>query len=276
MSSRTIQPGVGSRGPHAVVKFGGGLITTELDGHPVTDRELVVARARELVATRQSFVLVHGTGTFGKPPAIRFGYMEGRLPRHRNEVVATVSTMLARLELDVLECLAQAGMRPLRLPAWVLYPAHSSGPDSHALTCIGSALEHGMTPVIGGNFILDEDGFSVCSSDVIATQLALALGAPQLVMATRAHGVYRAFGDGDEIHDCLDMECFDHAVTEDPLDVSGGMHAKLKSAFQAAAAGIHTYVIDGRVAGNLAATLASRPLSGTRLAGRLDPQPVAG
>lgn len=266
-----------SRRPYAVIKLGGGLITTETDGRPVTDRELVVARARELAEMRQAFVLVHGTGTFGKPPAVKFGYLDGRLSRDRGDVVAYVATALARLELDVLECLTQAGMNPIRVPAWLLYPTHSTRPDARTLACLSDALESGMTPVIGGNFILDDGGFSVCSSDIIAADLAVALGASALVMATRAHGVYRAFGDGIEIHECLHPgELCDDTLRRDPLDVSGGMDAKLRSGFQAVAAGITTHVIDGRVAGNLVATMARRPLSGTRLVAASAPQPVAG
>jgi hypothetical protein len=43
------------------------------------------------------------------------------------------------------------------------------------------------------------------------------------------------------------------------------MAEKLRCGFFAAGLGIETYVIDGRLGGNLSATLRGQPLSGTRL-----------
>ena len=51
----------------AVVKLGGGLITSDNKGHPVTNRALITACAQGLVNSSMPIVLVHGTGSYGKP-----------------------------------------------------------------------------------------------------------------------------------------------------------------------------------------------------------------
>ncbi|QIY79979.1 isopentenyl phosphate kinase family protein [Chromobacterium violaceum] len=251
----------------AVVKLGGSLITCEGPGGPDVDRDLLTARARELAACGRPLVLVHGTGTYGKPPARRYGYLDGRLPSGRAGVVAEVARDLARLELEVVDCLEAGGLKPLRLPAIQLFRASAGRASPLDLEPVRELLARGVTPVVGGNFVLDCDGFAVCSSDIMAVELALALGAASLVLATRAHGVYREHGRGEAIHGQLSDSDGDALRKIDAAgqDVSGGMLAKISHGFRAARHGIATYVVDGRVAGNLNGALDGSPLQGTRL-----------
>ncbi|MBV8049074.1 MAG: hypothetical protein JO171_18130 [Paludibacterium sp.] len=251
----------------AVVKLGGGLITVDGADGPRADRVLLLERARELAAAGRPLVLVHGTGAFGKPPARHYGYLDGRLARGRADVVARVSRDLARLELDVVDCLEQGGLRPLRLPALALFSAQNG--LAAALDCrmVADLLRHGITPVIGGNFVLDGEGFAVCSSDIIAVDVALALRAACLVLATRARGVYRDYGQSEAIYPQLTPEDGEAlaGIGRAGLDVSGGMRAKVVNGLRAAGHGIATFVVDGRLPGNLAKTLSGAPDSGTRL-----------
>lgn len=261
--------GTGDRGAGwQVVKLGGGLITSwSAENRPVLDRALVTARVRELAGCGVPTVLVHGTGTFGKPPADRFGYQDGWLPAGRHAVVATVSTLLARMELELLECAQDAGLHPLRLPAGGLASMVAGEIRLHGADQVRQLLDHGFTPVLGGNFVWGPDGFAVYSSDGIAVDLAVALRARCLVMATRAPGVQRRFGETEEIFDQLDAAdaALADAIGPAEHDVTGGMRMKIASCARAARSGIPTYIVDGRLPGNLAASLAGHPLRGTRL-----------
>ncbi|MEO9384651.1 isopentenyl phosphate kinase family protein [Chromobacterium phragmitis] len=260
-----------SGAPHlhspAVVKLGGSLITVDGPDGPGVNRDLLTARARELAACGRPLALVHGTGAYGKPPARRYGYLDGRLHRSRAEVVAEVARDLARLELEVVECLEAGGLKPLRLPAIQLFRAREGKASPLSLAPVAELLARGLTPVIGGNFVFDCDGFAVCSSDIIAVELALALEASSLVLATRARGVHREHGSSEAVHGQL-SDSDDEALRKIDAagqDVSGGMQAKISHGFRAARRGIATYVVDGRVAGNLSGALAGAPLQGTRL-----------
>lgn len=253
-----------------VVKLGGSLITSVEPGpaaRPVLDRALVTERAAELAASGRPTVLVHGTGSFGKPHARTHGYLDGRLRAGRQAVVAEVSTLLARMELELLECAQQAGLHPLRLPVGVLADYAGGRVRLHGAEAVRRVLAHGFTPVLGGNFVWGDDGFAIAGSDTIAVDVAIALRARRLVMATRAPGVQRSFGESDEIFDRLDAD--DTALVDaiDPAvhDVTGGMRMKITNCARAARAGIGTFIVDGRVPGNLAASLSGTPLSGTRL-----------
>lgn len=251
----------------AVVKLGGGLITSDDNGQPVTNRVLIAACARDLMTSATPMVLVHGTGAYGKPPAVRHNYLNGRLAGDRSDVVAQVAVDLARLELDVLECLQSSGLRPMRVPLLTLFRAGKGRVTLQSIDAVADLLARGITPVIGGNFVVDTDGFAICSSDNIAVELAIALKAAALVLATSARGVYRKYGQSEEIYKVLSENDHKKLSTIDGghNDVSGGIKSKIMIGFHAAKNGIPTFIIDGRLAGNLSSALACHPKAGTRL-----------
>lgn len=254
-----------------VVKLGGGLLTGGSDDEPQLETarlDTCLADLAALSAAGQPLVLVHGTGTFGKPPARLHGYLDGRLGVDRAHVVSKVGTALAAFENRLLARAEAAGLRPVRVPAFVLFDARQGTQSLRSIEPVQRLLARGLTPVIGGGFVFEEPGFAVCSSDRIAADLALALHARALVLATRAHGVYSG-GAGHDIHAQLEARDLDalEAISEAGHDVSGGMRAKVEHGLRAAAAGIASFVIDGRRPGNIQSALAGRPLSGTRLLG---------
>lgn len=251
----------------AVVKLGGGLITFDDKGLPVTNRTLITACAQDLATSAMPIVLVHGTGTYGKPPAIRYNYLNGRLSSDQSDIVAQVAVDLARLELDVLECLQSTGLRPMRLSLLPLFRAEKDRVTLRSIDSVADLLARGITPVVGGNFIVDPDGFAIFSSDNVAVELAIALNAAVLILATNACGVYRKYGQSEAIYKVLSEN--DHkklsTIDEGHNDVSGGIKSKIMIGFHAAKDSIPTFIVDGRLTGNLSSALACHPKSGTRL-----------
>src|SRR5262245_45090194 len=102
-----------------VIKLGGSLITREVRRRPVVERERVLALASEIAGLARPVVLVHGTGAFGKPPAIEHGYLGGRLGEGEGEawIVSQVTAALGALEREILSCLSEQGLPAFRLPA---------------------------------------------------------------------------------------------------------------------------------------------------------------
>jgi isopentenyl phosphate kinase len=253
-----------------VIKLGGSLITSFAphdNATPELNHRQVIACANEIAESSQPVIVLHGTGTFGKPPALKYGYMDGRLGRERRAVVAEVSCHLAQMEASVLVCLQAAGLHPFRLPLVGLARCVGAGVKLTGMALVTDLLMRGMTPLIGGNFVLNEDGFIVYSSDNIAVDLAIAMQAESLVFATSAHGVYRNFGRDEEIfsHLCRSDVASIDAVDAAAHDVSGGMRRKIVTGLRAAQQGIPTFIVDGRIPGNLSRAISGTPLSGTQL-----------
>ena len=251
-----------------VVKLGGSLVSRDSGSGPWLQTGLVISLARELAGIGSSVVLVHGTGAFGKPPAVRYGYMSGKLARERMAIVAEVSIHLAKYEVKLDEALMSGGLHPFRLPAAAVMRGSPEGCRLADAALVRDLVERGsVTPVIGGGLVPADSGFAVCSSDDIAADLARALGAEGLLFAARVHGVYREFGASERIFDAMGPSDIESVGTTEgsSTDISGGMQAKLRAALRAAEYGTKVHIIDGRLLGNIRATIAGQPVSGTRI-----------
>ncbi|WP_405434807.1 isopentenyl phosphate kinase [Streptomyces anulatus] len=259
-----------------IVKLGGSLITTtDTAGQPRVDEQRLTRLAEEIAATGLPTVLVHGTGTFGKPAARRHDYLDGVITTGRQNVFAQVSTLLARLEISVLEALQRGGLCTVRVPLSGLC-TYSCGEIRLLNTdSVRLLLDHGITPVLGGNLAWGVDGFAVYSSDILAADLAIPLHATGLIMATNASGVHLDHGASDRIHRELnaDNPALTGSISLDRQDVSGGMRAKVRECGRTARNGIPTFIVDGRLPGNITAALSGEPHSGTRVRADGPPRP---
>lgn len=254
-----------------VVKLGGSLITRDTGTGPWLEVGVVVDLARELSALNRPLIVVHGTGAFGKPPAEQYAFLQGYLSAERRGVVAEVAAHLGRHESLLIEHLLDGGLCPFRISTAALMRGTSAGCRLADLGPVQHLLRHGVTVVVGGGFVTTSTGFEVCSSDDVASELAHAVQADCLIFATRASGVYQAFGSDDRIYDEINGNFLPDSKSQDyaERDVTGGMPAKVRAGLRASERGIATFIIDGRVPGNIEATLSGRPLSGTRIRSRI-------
>ncbi|MBC7806120.1 MAG: hypothetical protein H7145_08215 [Akkermansiaceae bacterium] len=252
----------------SVVKLGGSLITNK-------ERVASFCRLRtqrlawEIASANRPVIVVHGTGSFGKPPAVQHGYdQSGALSESRGEVVAEVAASLHILRGHVLNCLVRAGMRPVGLGAVGLYRTGDGRIRHYAPEPVNALLERGMTPVISGDLVPEEGGgFAVCSSDLIAAHQAVYLSAQCLIFATDSPVLLPSQGGKrrtmvGELHP-------EHAAVGEirptVRDVSGGMFGKLNAGFDAARAGVETMIVDGRVPSRLRDAILGIPVRATRL-----------
>ncbi len=132
-------------------------------------------------------------------------------------------------------------------------------------------LDWRVVPVINENDTTTTDEISFGNNDFLAAQVAILLGADQLLLLTDAEGVFtadpRERPDARLVHEVESFDALDgfdigHATS--PLG-SGGMRSKVVAAEMATAAGIPTVIASGLAAGTIREAVASRPV-GTRFA----------
>ena len=126
-------------------------------------------------------------------------------------------------------------------------------------------LEWRVVPVINENDTTTTDEISFGNNDFLAAQVAILLGAEQLLMLTDAEGVFTAdprSSPGAElissVAEFADLDGLDIGHATSPLG-SGGMRSKVVAAEMATAAGIPTVIGSGLEPGTLIAAAGGRP-----------------
>jgi glutamate 5-kinase len=143
----------------------------------------------------------------------------------------------------------------------------------NARQTLTTLLEWRVLPVINENDTTATDEISFGDNDFLAAQVAVLVGAEELILLTDIDGLFtadpRLYPDARIVHEVSDFSALEELEighTTSPLG-SGGMRSKVVAADMATAAGIATVICNGLRAGALEAVLDGQP-EGTRFAPR--------
>ncbi len=143
----------------------------------------------------------------------------------------------------------------------------------NARQTLSTLLEWRVLPVINENDTTATDEISFGDNDFLAAQVAILVGAEELVLLTDIDGLFtadpRLHANArlvSEVSDFAALEDLEVGHTTSPLG-SGGMRSKVVAADMATAAGIATVICNGLRVGALERVLAGEP-EGTRFAPR--------
>jgi glutamate 5-kinase len=152
--------------------------------------------------------------------------------------------------------------------AQVLLTFFDMSARSHYLNArqtLSKLLDWGVVPVINENDTTTTDEISFGDNDFLAAQVAILLGAQQLLLLTDIDGLYTADPRRDpaarlipEVKSFEELEQLDIGVSTSPLG-SGGMRSKVVAAEMATAAGIPAAILNGTRPDALARALAGEP-----------------
>jgi len=241
-----------------IVKLGGSLLTRKREVEKL--RPKVLRRlAHELAGIEGvPIVVLHGAGSFGHPGAARFGLAappaQGVASLERTRGAAIVSAEVRRLHLTVLRELVAAGLSPWSLPLSVLGRNRAGELVELDTAAFGRAIEHGWTPVSGGDVVPDERwGSSILSADAAAVELARRLPVQRVVFATDVPGVLEgpAGGRRKVVPRVTEELLTGLRASPGAIDVTGGIRAKVAAMLEIARAGADAALISGLTDGAL-------------------------
>src|SRR5438874_4250938 len=144
----------------------------------------------------------------------------------------------------------------------------------NARQTLAKLLEWRVLPVINENDTTATDEISFGDTDFLAAQVAILVGAEELILLTDIDGLFTADPRRDpdahivsEVSDFSSLQELEIGHTTSPLG-SGGMRSKVVAADMATAAGISTVICNGLRPGALEAVLAGGQAGGEEVATR--------
>lgn len=265
------------------VKLGGSLITDKRT--PETLRREVLDRvAAEIASTlsRRSSALVvgHGSGSFGHVAATIHGLRAGTGGARVSAADASaVQDASHRLHSEVLAALRSHGVPALSFAPSSFVTADDGTPSVVFAEPLIGALDSGAVPVTLGDVVMDRSrGAAICSTESVFE----ALFEPLLASGYRV-GEMLWMGETEGIWDEAEVLVPTIGAAEyerllatirgaSGTDVTGGMRLRLETVWRLADRGATSRILDGRVAGRLAAALLSESVPGTVVVARRNAQ----
>jgi acetylglutamate kinase len=269
------------RGKVIVVKYGG----AAMDRADLTEpfaQDLAL-----LLHAGISPVVVHGGGPQVTEVSTKLGietqFVDGLRVTDAETLDVATMVLAGKLNTDVVSRLQAGGVPAVGLSGvdgGLLLAQKQVSPDLgfvgevvHVHADIASTLmEHEFVPVVA-SIAMDERGQAYnVNADVVAAELALALGAEKLVFILDVPGLIGP--NGDLLAELAASECLELLAREGVVD--GGMIPKLESAARAVRGGVgRAHLVDGRVEHALVLELFTPEGVGTMItpdAGEADPE----
>ena len=178
-----------------VIKLGGSLLTDKLTAYKLRESVLkaVAVEIKECIdlGLIKSLVIVHGVGSFGHPPVLKYNLHKGF--RNKDQLISMSKTqqIVNEFRKTIATIFLKEGVPINLMHASSMVVGDKMVITDYTFNSLKGFLSLGMIPLIGGDMMYDTSmGFSVCSGDQLAVVLSRALRAKQLLFATDVPGVF--------------------------------------------------------------------------------------
>ncbi|MFA4982809.1 MAG: isopentenyl phosphate kinase [Candidatus Micrarchaeia archaeon] len=212
-----------------ILKLGGSAITKK-EGYMAADRKTMASLASAIAGARRGglrgLVIVHGAGSFGHAPVLKYNLNNGVHTQLQKKGCRITQKACARLSSLVVSSLEKKGVAAISIPPHEIIRSKGRRIKKLDSARINAALHAGKVPVLYGDMVPDSAlGFSVCSGDQIVSHLAKK--AKRVVLATNVDGVLAGGKVVAEINRRNFARIKGHLRASGSPDVTGGMAGKI-------------------------------------------------
>jgi isopentenyl phosphate kinase len=255
------------------LKLGGSLLTEK--GQEATARSAAIDRlAGEISDALQAdphlrLLIGHGSGSFGHPPASRFGTRAGVRSDQDWHGFVEVWRMASALHRIVLDALKNASIAALSFPPSCSVITRNGELITIASDPIEASLSNGLVPVVMGDVVFDtEIGGTILSTEQIFLALTPPLKPRRILLAGAEVGVYAQYpAQGEPLSVLRERDLGGITLMgSEHSDVTGGMADKVQQAFALLRLDptLEIRIFSPERPGSLRAALLSEPM-GTRV-----------
>lgn len=224
-----------------IIKLGGSIIT-DTTSKDYFNKKNTLRLAKELYPFYKGCILIHGTGQVGKPPAIKYGYVDtGVIQKNKHLIALNIKNSLRQLNQCVVQTLLSASIPAIPFDILHFYDNTKNHLNYKVLEDILiKMLKNDLVPVFYGDLLPISDGsFKVFSSDLITLILAKRLKPENVIFLSNVNGVYSEHTKpnnevNSNIIPVLNPKNIDivQKSINDNQDVSGGMRKKAELALK--------------------------------------------
>ncbi len=214
-----------------MLKLGGSAISDK--STPLSYREDWVRNLGKNLASKlragSRFILVHGGGSYAHPMALAYGLSKYK-DYEQSIGISLTSAVLNYLSMKITITLSLEGLPIYPLRTGSIYVIKDGKPQLLINpTHIIEILERGMVPMLYGDVVPSDEGFSIISGDDIMLDLGLRLRPSAAIFLTDVPGILDS--NGNVIKELSGTSIIRDMGTKS-IDVTGGLMRKVQSAIE--------------------------------------------
>jgi isopentenyl phosphate kinase len=247
-----------------ILKLGGSAITRK-HGYMQADFKSISLLAGAVASAKKrgvaDLIVVHGAGSFGHAPVIKYKLNEGVKTAAQKKGCVITQKACAKLSLFVTAALRKKGVDAVSIPPHEIIASKNRRISKFDQARIKSALKNGQVPVLYGDMVSDSKlGCSVCSGDQIIAYLGK--NAERLVFASNVDGVMADCKVVPKISKGNFKSIARHLGCSGAPDVTGGMAGKIAEIMRT---GRPSYIVNAKKPARVTALLLGKKAVSTRL-----------
>jgi len=251
-----------------LIKLGGSVITDKSE-YKRFRKDVVSRLCNEIRASGKEVMIVHGAGSFGHVLAKEFELNKGYVRKEQINAAAKVSLDVRELNNMVVAELIAAGIPAVSIPTGSCFLMDDDELLMNDPEILQRYNELNIVPVMFGDVVLDrKKRFGICSGDKIMEYLSDIFSPETVIFVSDIDGLYdrdpKITKDAKLITD-VNEDVFDRIPAETTVaDVTGGVHAKMRTMLDLCSDGRDCILVNGTVEGRLLSLLKGKDVICTR------------
>ena len=245
-----------------LIKLGGSIITNK--EKPLSARKKAIENlSKSLRKIDEPLVIVHGGGSYGHYWSVKYD-MHTKEKRYDPKGVVLVKNSMIELNKIILDSLLKNRQNPYSLPPTDFMSGNK--PITKKIREIEKIAKSGLIPVTYGDALWYGQGKTyILSGDKIMTHLAKTLRPRLCIFALNEDGLYSDLKTKKLIYELQGQL---PSISENKMDVTGGMARKVQEASKIAKMGINVFFTNGGKPDRIVKAVKNRAFEGTLFRGK--------
>lgn len=245
-----------------LIKLGGSIITNK--EKPITSRKTVIDKIiKNLRRIKEPMIIVHGGGSYGHYWSVKYD-MHTKPKKYDIHGVSIVKNSMIELNKIILDLFVKNNLSPYSLPPTDFMIGNK--PEIKKVKQIEKIANSGLIPITYGDALwYGENKTYILSGDKIMTHLSKILKPKLCIFVLNEDGLYTDLNSKKLIRE---LRGENPRISENQMDVTGGMTRKVEEATQIAKSGINVFFVNGNKSERIVKAVKNRKYEGTLFRGK--------